>query len=104
MNGAFCRHALRRPKGNGVRFGGMHSGVQRQKGSGDGPSPEPAPLARRRPGYSSSGCTPAEPDSASPGACSLGQLDSLSKGGPGRHRGALLGMVANNAGSNGGPA
>src|SRR5262245_53848211 len=26
-----------------------------------------APLAHRRPGYSSSGCTPAEPDSASPG-------------------------------------
>src|SRR5262249_34552588 len=30
------------------------------------PGPE-APLAHRRPGYSSSGCTPAEPDSASPG-------------------------------------
>ena len=26
-----------------------------------------APLAHRRPGYSLSGCTPAEPDSASPG-------------------------------------
>ena len=26
-----------------------------------------APLAHRRPGYSSSGCTPAEPDSVSPG-------------------------------------
>src|SRR5215831_11066072 len=31
---------------------------------GQGPD---APLAHRRPGYSSSGCTPAEPDSASPG-------------------------------------
>src|SRR5215475_5512902 len=30
------------------------------------PGPD-APLAHRRPGYSSSGCTPAEPDSASPG-------------------------------------
>src|ERR1043166_5057331 len=30
------------------------------------PGPE-VPLAHRRPGYSSSGCTPAEPDSASPG-------------------------------------
>ena len=28
-----------------------------------------APLAHRRPGYSLSGCTPAEPDSASPGNC-----------------------------------
>src|SRR5262249_10032674 len=32
--------------------------------SGQGPS---APLAHRRPEYSLSGCTPAEPDSASPG-------------------------------------
>src|SRR5262245_51564951 len=30
------------------------------------PGPD-APLAHRRPGYSLSGCTPAEPDSASPG-------------------------------------
>src|SRR6516164_3178562 len=30
-----------------------------------------APSAHRRPGYSSSGCTPAEPDSASPGEPSL---------------------------------
>ena len=30
-----------------------------------------APLAHRRPGYSSSGCTPAEPDSASPGNSNL---------------------------------
>ena len=30
------------------------------------PGPD-APLAHRRPGYSWSGCTPAEPDSASPG-------------------------------------
>src|SRR5262249_30093365 len=36
------------------------------------PGPD-APLAHRRPGYSSSGCTPAEPDSASPGkdSCTL---------------------------------
>src|SRR5579862_6627176 len=32
-----------------------------------------APLARSRPGYSSSGCTPAEPDSASPGARIIAQ-------------------------------
>jgi hypothetical protein len=32
-----------------------------------------APSAHRRPGYSSSGCTPAEPDSASPGAGSLAE-------------------------------
>src|SRR5438067_9458334 len=30
-----------------------------------------APSAHRRPGYSLSGCTPAEPDSASPGAVSI---------------------------------
>src|SRR5262249_10627617 len=30
-----------------------------------------APLAHRRPGYSLSGCTPAEPDSASPGRTSI---------------------------------
>ena len=50
--GAFLRHGLWRPKG---------------KGPGGLTSPGPAPLARRRPGYSSSGCTPAEPNSASPG-------------------------------------
>src|SRR5262245_29532151 len=33
--------------------------------AGQGPS---APLAHRRPGYSLSGCTPSEPDSASPGS------------------------------------
>jgi hypothetical protein len=38
-----------------------------------GPKPQgcDAPSAHRRPGYSLSGCTPAEPDSASPGAGSL---------------------------------
>src|SRR5438128_2562982 len=33
----------------------------------------PAPSAHRRPGYSLSGCTPAEPDSASPGVESYSQ-------------------------------
>src|ERR1700726_3890245 len=32
------------------------------------PQGSDAPSAHRRPGYSLSGCTPAEPDSASPGA------------------------------------
>ena len=86
MNDAFCRHELRRPKA---------------KGSGDELSPEPAPLARRRPGYSSSGCTPAEPDSASPGACSLGQLGCTSKT---DRNNSLLEIVARHAGSNGEPA
>jgi hypothetical protein len=50
-----------------VRFQGMTPASKGGEGSGDLWPPEPAPLARRRPGYSSSGCTPAEPDSASPG-------------------------------------
>jgi hypothetical protein len=33
-----------------------------------------APLARHRPGYPSSGCVPAEPDSVSPGGSSLTRL------------------------------
>src|SRR5215471_12110084 len=40
------------------------------------PGPD-APLAHRRPGYSLSGCTPAEPDAASPGTVH----DSLARGG-----------------------
>jgi len=32
-----------------------------------------APSAHRRPGYSLSGCTPAEPDSASPGRASVAE-------------------------------
>ena len=53
-----------------MRFLRHGSGVQWQKNvapedvSVQGPD---APLAHRRPGYSLSGCTPAEPDSASPG-------------------------------------
>src|SRR5713101_9756834 len=39
-----------------------------------------APSAHRRPGYSLSGCTPAEPDSASPGAGSLAELQGLTQG------------------------
>lgn len=63
----------RRPasvRGEGA-FSRHRSGVQRHKSSGGLWPPEPAPLARRRPGYSSSGCTPAEPDSASPGNTKL---------------------------------
>ncbi len=53
-----------------MRFLRHGSGVQWQKNEApegvavQGPD---APLAHRRPGYSLSGCTPAEPDSASPG-------------------------------------
>src|SRR5262245_9601099 len=43
------------------------------------PGPD-APLAHRRPGYSLSGCTPAEPDSASPGNSNC----TLAKGEPQR--------------------
>ena len=39
-----------------------------------------APLAHRRPGYSLSGCTPAEPDSASPGVKSLAELPGPAQG------------------------
>jgi hypothetical protein len=38
------------------------------------PQRSDAPSAHRRPGYSLSGCTPAEPDSASPGAGSIAKL------------------------------
>jgi hypothetical protein len=50
----------------------MNSGDQRSRRR-RGVPPAPAPLVRRRPGYSSSGCTPAEPDSASPGPGSIAQ-------------------------------
>src|SRR5262249_11308093 len=45
------------------------------------PGPD-APLAHRRPGYSSSGCTPAEPDSASPGTgyCSPAKGETQRRG------------------------
>ena len=53
-----------------MRFLRHNSGVQWWKNEAPEnvcvPGPD-APLAHRRPGYSSSGCTPAEPDSASPG-------------------------------------
>ena len=39
-----------------------------------------APSAHRRPGYSSSGCTPAEPDSASPGDPSLTRPEQARNG------------------------
>jgi hypothetical protein len=60
-----------------ARFRGMNSGVQwvdkqqtpdHQRGRG---SFWDAPLAHRRPGYPSSGCSPAEPDSVSPGAATV---------------------------------
>ena len=53
-----------------MRFLRHGSGVQWENNmapddvSAQGPD---APLAHRRPGYSSPSCTPAEPDSASPG-------------------------------------
>src|SRR5262249_19288880 len=49
----------------------------------DVPVPGPdAPLAHRRPGYSLSGCTPAGPDSASPGTgnCSLTKGEAQRRG------------------------
>jgi hypothetical protein len=66
-----------------VRFQGMtraSKGAKAKdaKSSGGLWPPEPAPLARPRPGYSSSGCSPAEPDSASPGNTTLACLSSLS--------------------------
>ena len=61
-----------------VRFPGITPASKEQKSSGGSWPPEPAPLARRRPGYSSSGCTPAEPDSASPGTTKLACLYCLS--------------------------
>jgi hypothetical protein len=62
---------VQRGHGLKVRFPGMAPASKGRKSSGGFWPPEPAPLARRRPGYSSSGCTPAEPDSASPGTTKL---------------------------------
>jgi len=59
VRSAFSRHELRRPKGKS-NAGGLV-----------GPPASDTPLVRRRPGYSSPGCTPAEPDSASPGRRSI---------------------------------
>jgi len=39
-----------------------------------------APSAHRRPGYSLSGCTPAEPDSASPGAGRIAEFRERAQG------------------------
>ena len=39
-----------------------------------------APSAHRRPGYSLSGCTPAEPDSASPGTGSIAEFRERAQG------------------------
>jgi hypothetical protein len=53
------------------RHGSVSNGrksVAPENVSAQGPN---VPLAHRRPGYSSSGCTPAEPDSASPGNSNL---------------------------------
>lgn len=58
-SGGFSRH------NSGVRWCGKKAAP---KGNLSGPD---APSAHRRPGYSLSGCTPAEPDSASPGRGSL---------------------------------
>src|ERR1700736_4410390 len=44
----------------------VSDGEQKESLAGK-PRQADAPSAHRRPGYSSSGCTPAEPDSASPG-------------------------------------
>jgi hypothetical protein len=59
-----------------VRFQGMtpvSDGDSKTPG-GLIPQGPDAPSAHRRPGYSLSGCTPAEPDSASPGAKSIAEL------------------------------
>ena len=58
--GAFSRHELRRPRGDKQKApeAWLTTGARYLS-------------VRRRPGYSSSGCTPAEPDSASPGKTSL---------------------------------
>ena len=61
-----------------ARFPGIAPASKGAEGSGGLWPPEPAPLARRRPGYSLSGCTPAEPDSASPGISKLGCRSALS--------------------------
>jgi hypothetical protein len=61
-----------------VRFQGIAPASKGRRSSGGLRPPEPAPLARRRPGYSSSGCTPAEPDSASPGTTKLACRSYLS--------------------------
>ena len=71
--------------GIGVRFPGMNSGDQREKAPANLRLRGPAPWVRRRPGYSSSGCTPAEPDSASPGTASIAPARA-----PGKHRENLV--------------
>ena len=43
------------------------------------PQRSDAPSAHRRPGYSLSGCTPAEPDSAAPGAGRIAELQDRYK-------------------------
>jgi len=48
--------------------------VRKKRPPEDWSSRGDAPSAHRRPGYSLSGCTPAEPDSASPGAGSIAEL------------------------------
>ena len=66
-----------------MRFLRHGSGVQWWKNTApeDVTVQEPdAPLAHRRPGYSLSGCTPAEPDSASPGAGSIAELQEPVQG------------------------
>src|SRR5215468_4546339 len=47
-----------------------------------GPPASDTPLVRRRPGYSLSGCTPAEPDSASPGLVVIGLSPSAESAKP----------------------
>jgi hypothetical protein len=62
-------------------FQGMASGVRwwDKKSLAERLRQADAPSAHRRPGYSSSGCTPAEPDSASPGEASLTHADEQAK-------------------------
>ena len=59
-----------------VRFQGMTPVSDGDKKTSGGliPQRSDAPSAHRRPGYSLSGCTPAQPDSASPGAGSIAEL------------------------------
>jgi hypothetical protein len=63
-----CRRAILGDKRR-VGFGGIAPTSKSSAPRGSTQEGHEAPLARRRPGYSSAGCSPAEPASASPGNC-----------------------------------
>jgi len=68
-----------------MRLQGISSGVQWAKNKqtpdhkGGQGSSQDAPLAHRRPGYPSSGCSPAEPDSVSPDATTVTEAVGANK-------------------------